>query len=347
MAQPQVTDRTQETTVSAGLGDFTLAGAVRGSRTLNDAVGVGPSFYYEIRFRRGIDVLPLQGQWERGLGHLSAATTFVRDVVHSNSLGSTAKIDFDYGVKEVEILETADARKIFAAPDFPNILAAVFAYLGASMHWKLNEASGNATDSIGSNTLTDNNTVTSAAGKIGNARQFTAANSESLTIADNAVLSGGNIDFTIAGWVYLDSKSVDRVFCAKGSSGNYEYVIRYNAAFDTFQAFFYHDGTNSSSVSATSLGTIATGTWYFVVVWHDSVSDTINIQVNNGTVDSAAANAAGIFNGTGTFALGKQGSDNVDFWDGRIDSVTVWRRALSPAERAALYNGGSGVDYPF
>ena len=64
-------------------------------------------------------------------------------------------------------------------------------------YWKLDEASGNATDSHGTNTLTDTNTVTSVAGKINTARYFTNANTEFFTLADNASLSTGDIDFTI------------------------------------------------------------------------------------------------------------------------------------------------------
>ncbi len=37
------------------------------------------------------------------------------------------------------------------------------------------------------------------------ARQYTAANTEFHSIADNASLSTGDIDFMIGGWIYLDS----------------------------------------------------------------------------------------------------------------------------------------------
>ena len=60
-------------------------------------------------------------------------------------------------------------------------------------YWKLDEASGTRNDSKGANHLTDNNTVTQAVGKVGNAAQFTLANSEYLSIADNADLSAGDI----------------------------------------------------------------------------------------------------------------------------------------------------------
>ena len=56
-------------------------------------------------------------------------------------------------------------------------------------YWKLDEASGNALDAHGTNTLTDSNTVTSAAGKIGDSRHFTRTVPEYFTIADNASLS--------------------------------------------------------------------------------------------------------------------------------------------------------------
>src|SRR4051812_43478016 len=87
-------------------------------------------------------------------------------------------------------------------------------------YWKLEEASGTRADEIGSQTLTDNNTVTQAVGKLGNAAQFTAANSESLSHADSATLSlGADQDFTLGAWVYLDSKGANRVIASKWAPG--------------------------------------------------------------------------------------------------------------------------------
>ena len=45
-------------------------------------------------------------------------------------------------------------------------------------YYKQDEASGIAIDEVGSNDLTDNATVTSNTGKVGTARQYTAANLE-------------------------------------------------------------------------------------------------------------------------------------------------------------------------
>ena len=102
---------------------------------------------------------------------------------------------------EVEALTQAISTLLDELPGTPDALLTDLA-----AYWQLDEASGGRADSIGGNDLTDTNTVTQAAGKIDTAAHFTAANNESLSIADNAALSMGDDDFTLAAWVYLDSK---------------------------------------------------------------------------------------------------------------------------------------------
>ena len=90
--------------------------------------------------------------------------------------------------------------------------------------WPLDEASGNRRDVSGlGNTLIDNATVTGNPGPsiyIPLASQFTAANSEYLSIADNALLSMGDIEFTIACFFYADSLPVGN-FSGLVTKGNY------------------------------------------------------------------------------------------------------------------------------
>lgn len=222
----------------------------------------------------------------------------------------------------------------------PDLLTGLVAY------WKLDEASGNRADSVGANTLTDNNTVTSTTGKVGSAADFEVDNSESLSISDNAVLSMGNIDFTLAGWVMLDTKTAIRAVIAKYTTvGNQrEYMVRYESATDRFVFRVSADGVNNTAVSADNLGSPSTDAWYFIVAWHDAAADTINIQVNNGAANSTA-HATGVLDGTSVFYLGSR--EGTDFFDGLIDETGLWKRALTAAERAYLYNGGAGRTYPF
>lgn len=216
-------------------------------------------------------------------------------------------------------------------------------------YWSLEEASGSRADATATgNTLTDNFTVTQQTGKIANCAQLTAANSEYLSRADNASLSTGNIDFSVAAWVYLDSIVNGTIASKWVITGNQrEYLLFYNntdhAPNNRFSLLVSATGTSTIGiVDATSFGAASTATWYFVVAWHDSVADTINICVNDGTVNSVA-HTTGVFDGTGAFDIGRIA--NLYFWNGRIDEVAFAKRVWTAAEITWMYNGGAGRSY--
>jgi len=219
-------------------------------------------------------------------------------------------------------------------------------------YWKLDEASGTREDSVGSNDLTDNNTVTQAQGKVDEAAQFTNEYPnpyEYLSHADNADLSTGDIDFTIAAWVYGDrtpeSNEYWGIVTKDSDSDSREYFLIWNGNENRFHFRVMDGSASKGEVKATTFGAPSTLTWYFIVVWHDATANTVNIQVNNGTVDSAATSGAPA-DTDAEFRIGRDYSDNYRCWDGRIDEVGFWKRTLTEAERTALYNSGNGVSHP-
>lgn len=89
-------DRVQETTTVTGTGSATLLGAVTGYKDFS-AVGDGNSTYYCISSATG-------SEWEIGLGTYSTTGPVLsRDTVYSNYLGTTAKVDFSAGTKNIFI----------------------------------------------------------------------------------------------------------------------------------------------------------------------------------------------------------------------------------------------------
>jgi hypothetical protein len=87
-----IKDRVKETSTTTGVGTITLAGAVTGFRSFAD-IGNANTTYY---------VIAGGSQFEVGIGTYTASgTTLSRDTVLSNSLGTTAKIDFSAGSKDV------------------------------------------------------------------------------------------------------------------------------------------------------------------------------------------------------------------------------------------------------
>lgn len=212
-------------------------------------------------------------------------------------------------------------------------------------YWALEEVSGQRNDSHGSNHLSDNGSVGQAAGKIGNAADFVASSSQYLSIADNAALSTGDIDFTVTGWIYPTSVAAGIAYVINrwgAASNEREYRVYREAN----QLKFTVRGSDGIEHEAIGNVTLSVNNWYFFVAWHDSVANTVNLQMNNGTVVSTAHTAGAVDLAIAT-ALGGRSTTPLQFFGGRIDEASFWKRVLTSQERTDLYNGGNGLAYPF
>lgn len=227
------------------------------------------------------------------------------------------------------------------------LLTALIAY------WKMDEASGDALDAhTNGMTLTDTNTVTNAAGVVyATARRFTAANTEYFARSgDDALLSTGDVDFTFACWCYFETHNSAGLVTKYTLANQREYFLLYDNSLQRLQFLVSPNGSNPrAEVSANSHGRPALSAWILVLGWHDSVLNTINIQVNDGTVDSTS-HTTGVHDGTSALRVGYDVS--VDYrMNGRIGPIAFWKSAagaggvLSAAQRTALYNGGAGLAY--
>lgn len=212
------------------------------------------------------------------------------------------------------------------------------------------ETSGQAYDANGSNHLTDNNTVTSAAGKVTytaeDASQFTAANTEYLSITDasQSGLDIGNADKYFCAWVYLDNLGTLRQIVSKwlvNATTQQSYTF-YISASNQLVWIVSKDGTTANNVSCTASEVVVASRWYFCEVWHNATSDLIGASLNRGT-EATAAITTGVNDGTRDFTISMFSPDYP--FNGRISSVVVTNGIPTATERDALYNRGFGVDY--
>src|SRR3990167_1866569 len=171
--------------------------------------------------------------------------------------------------------------------------------------------------------------------KSGNSAQLTAANSEYLSIADNAALSMGDIDFTIAGWVYLDTTPASVAtmgILGKWASLNLEYNLYVDNTGGTIRfKFDVRDtgDTATTTATASTFGTPSTATWYFIVAYHNATTNLIGISVNNGAFDTAAT-TGGVRDGTAAFEIGRHTAAN--YFNGRVESVAAAKQIYTAAE---------------
>jgi hypothetical protein len=211
-------------------------------------------------------------------------------------------------------------------------------------HWKMNEASGSRVDSFGANTLTDNNTVVAGTGKLGDGADFESSSSEFLSIADNAELSlAGDTEFTIACWVKPETVATSAILSKR--TGSTSTATEYSLfTIVTTGVIRFDVGNGSAGTSLSSVETASIGTWMFIVAWHDTTANKLFLQINNGTPNEVA-HTLGTQNTSSELHVGKTPNSSSNFYDGVVDSVSIWKRILTAGERTALYNSGNGLDY--
>lgn len=267
-----------------------------------------------------------------GDGTSNDYTGFIDEVKVYRSARTAAEIKADY-------LGETPSRGVTASfgPDQSYLTNGLVGY------WKMEEA-GDATriDSSGNgNTLTESasDTVAQATGKFGYAGDFESTETEDLSIADNSSLSVTG-SLTLSAWIKPESVS----------AGTYNILAKWDGSNESYRIY---QSTNQivfeveSSNSITSTTTLSAATWYHISGVYDASNQTAKIYIN-GTLETPSASAgtipSSIGDDGGAFQMGAEDLNNTpkNYYDGIIDEVRVYNRALSPAEVAKLYSFAPG-----
>ena len=218
--------------------------------------------------------------------------------------------------------------------------------------WLLQDAS--PADSWGQHTLTPSGGPTGAegpGGQLPRSTQFNPANSQYFLLPDTADLRGADITFCLCAWARRDgAPGADVRIAGKYlTTGNQREYSLFDQQSTKRHAFIVSangtvTGGNRTIVVASS--TVSNEVWELVWAMHDAEANVIGVAVNDGDF-ATAAHSAGVFGGSGDFAIGA-GSNPHQFYNGRIAGVHFWRGRIPDAqERAFMYNGGTPRAYPF
>ncbi len=233
-------------------------------------------------------------------------------------------------------------------------------------HFELEEASGTRADSHGSNDLTDNNTVTQATGKQGNAADFEASNNEFLSITD-AAQSGldlsGAMSFSF--WIKFETLPtsgnvigiVTKDDLYVNTTGRSYAIDLYNNGGTQTLRFFISSVANPISTQYREYAwthALSTGVWYHMVFTYDpSLSGATRGKLYINNSDKGAPTVSGTWTGTTTynstskFVVGKYDVSAawIQYLDGVVDELTVTSDVITSGEVSSLYNSGNGVPY--
>lgn len=211
---------------------------------------------------------------------------------------------------------------------------------------------GNSNDFVGSHNNADTDIVYSNLnGKINQGAGFNGSTSFIRGTSNFADLAGAN-KFTISFWV-LSTDMFFPAYLSSMATNNNLFQIRYYGGVGFGIAFcFYNSTTDSDFVIYPNsvLPGLGLNVWNHVVYTYDGTQPTdsgkLKLYINN--VSTALDFIAGPVPSSlpaGTAPLGF-GTDYVPL-NGSMDEVGIWNRPLTSMEVSQLYNGGSGLQYPF
>lgn len=218
-------------------------------------------------------------------------------------------------------------------------------------YWKLDESSGNASDSSGnSKTLTNVNTVSYSSAKINNGADFGSSNTNKrLSINDDLGIDGGNI--SISFWVKMNTEISSGFITLIQHGGVSSYVndtVWYDYGGGTRKLSFFRQRQNVNGTKIDYNITLGTDNWYHIVYTYDGTNlrGYINGSLVAGPTSASGNGNAGTIDCFNVGALYAYGGYE-KFSSAKIDEVGVWSRALSSTEVSTLYNSGNGLQYPF
>lgn len=208
-------------------------------------------------------------------------------------------------------------------------------------YWKLDESSGNATDSVSSLSAV-NTSVTYGAGKINNGAIYNG--SAFHTVSDTAAIKPTS-DISFGGWVNITSTSSFQMMLAKGENtgDTRSYEMRCNGTTTNIQIQLRVGG--GLFCACTSTTAIGTGTWTHVIYTRTGTTQNIYINGVAETLTSVTNNSGNIDYSTDSLWLGQR-NGGLRF-NGKLDEIGIWNVALTASEVSQLYNSGIGLSYPF
>lgn len=189
------------------------------------------------------------------------------------------------------------------------------------------DSTGNANGASARNTSSITTT-----GKIANSFDFVPASSDYILDGSPPDFSGTN-PFSVSLWIYSDSNADCSYFWYTPNNSTSNIKIQ---QFTDNKVYFERGGV--------SIGlNITTGAWTHYVMTYDGTN---LIAYKNG-IATSTGDTNSLSSSTNILQFGRKNTSGSLFYDGKMDEIGVWSRALSAEEVKRLYNGNGGLTYDF
>lgn len=202
----------------------------------------------------------------------------------------------------------------------------------------------NSAADLGPNTISVSSVgggVTYAADRFGNTAQTaTFSGSAGVMLADHASTNFGTGNYTVAMWVKTSATTRMMLWQESGRNGskdNQTWLRLLDNGTDRQMRFCIEDGVGSTFVNLGGAGKVNDGVWHHVVSVRDGL--TTSVYIDGVRVGTATAPALRSVSNGQDFKIGFQegATSNSSYFNGQIDDVIIYGKALTEAEVQALH----------
>ena len=198
----------------------------------------------------------------------------------------------------------------------------------------------NTNDSKGTNNGTAVGGLTYGTGKVGTAFQFNGSNAYVSLPVNNFNFTG---DFSISCWFKTSNVSGNQMIFSNlmynGGARKGYYIALLG---DTVYVWLANTLSFQQNISTSSI--ISINTWYNIVVTRES--GFVKLYVNNSLIvtDTNAITMEYVYT-TPSIGAYTNGATTMWHFNGIVDALNVWQKALTQSEITELYNSGNGTQY--
>lgn len=221
-------------------------------------------------------------------------------------------------------------------------------------YWKMDENSWNGTtwevkDSSGyaNNGTAGSGATTTTSGKLSNAGSFNGTGNY-VSVEGASSINFGNTSYSFSGWFNTSKNYTAPGDIITNYNGDNPYIYVYIDSLNQFvwESRSYVAPTSSYSKSIATSSTVNDGAWHFFVGVRDTNSGIFFDYLDNNLIGSTSDTRSGTYT-SGTngnrYYFGTEGpNQNVKFFQGTIDDLRIYNRALTTSEINTLWNSGNG-----
>jgi len=195
--------------------------------------------------------------------------------------------------------------------------------------------SGNANDQSGNGL---NGTVTGATlitDRFGNANSAYSFNGLNNSISVPHVSALNFTSHSISFWYFRSNvATATQVVLSKGRDINTGTFVFYNGPNESYNI------NGSSTLSGNVIGTLVLGNWENRIVTYDATANSLKLFINGVLANANLSVSPFSANNTSSLTFGMHSFTSIPyFFNGKLDDIGIWNRALTQQEITNLYNG--------